>query len=175
MGADFTLYKSLKVSRLTSNAQFSSTGSGASASDTGGANAVAQESTREAKAKIANLAAATSETTVGEAAPWPFVATLKTANITPTSGAAVANVTDYSTVNLWVRRAAAPGTAILMASANLSNVALTQWKPQALTIVANAANYQIGQGDVITANVALTGNGTANTLACMLDWTAEDM
>lgn len=175
MSADFTLYKSLKVSRLTSNTQFSFTGSGASASDTGGANAVSQESTREAKTKIANLAAATSEATIGDAAPWPFVATLKTANVTPTSGAAIANVTDYSTVNLYVRRAATPGTAVLMASCNLSNAALTQWKPQPFVLVANAANYQIGQGDVITANVALTGNGTANALACMLDWTAEDV
>jgi hypothetical protein len=171
--SDFSVYKNLKLAELTSNAQFSTTGSGPSQTNTGAANAVSQTCSREQKAKIANLAATTSDTTEGEAFPWPYAATLKTANLTIAGGNAVANTTDYSTVNLEKRTG--NGAAVIMATANLANVAVTQYIPIAFARVANAANYQIAAGDVITANVVLTGNGTANNLPVMLDIVAEDI
>jgi hypothetical protein len=172
--SDFSIYKGLKLSELTSNSQFSTTGTGSGQQNSGAANAVAQSCMRFEKMKVANLSATTSESTEGEACPWPFQSILRTANITvPGTGNAVANTTDYSKVTLFKRTG--NGAAVTMATANLSNVAVTQWIPVAFTLVANAANYTIAAGDVISANVALTGNGTANNLAVMVDLTAEDV
>jgi hypothetical protein len=173
--SDFAIYKSLKTSELTNNAQFSTTGTGPSTTVTGASNAITQACTREQKGwKIANLAATTTEATVAEALQVPFTQNLKSIAIVPVSGAAVANVTDYSTVNVY-KRLAGNQAAVLMGSINLTNVALTQWLSTPGVLVANSANYAVAPGDVVTANVVLTGNGTANTLVGILQLTFEDV
>ena len=171
--SDFSIYKGLEIAQYSSNSQFSTTGTGSGQVNSGAANAVAQTHTREQKSKIANLSATTTDTTEGEAFPIPFAAKLKTANITCAGGNAVANATDYSTVNIEKRTGS--GAAVLMASANLSNVTVTQYISIPLALVANLSNTTLAAGDVVTANVVLTGNGTANNLPVMLDFTVEDI
>jgi hypothetical protein len=170
--SDFSLYKSLKTSELTSNAQFSTTGTGPSTTVTGASSAIAQTCRRESYTKIANLSATTSEA-IGDARPWPFAAVMVSANITSTGGNAASSTSVYSTVNIYKRTGA--GAAVLVASANLSGIVVTQFIPVPLTLVANSANYTLAAGDVLTANVALTSTGTANNIVCTLDWVAEDI
>lgn len=176
MSADFTLYKSLKTSELTSNAQFSTTGTGPSTTVTGAANAISQTCRRQQIMKVANLSATTSEAGEGEGRVAPFTSVLVGANLTALSGAAAASGSAYSVVSLYkVTAASNYATHVLMATANLANVAVSQWTPIAFSLVSNAANYQLAPGDVVTANVALTSTGTANNLVCAVDYVAEDI
>ncbi len=172
--SDFSIYKSLKTSELTSNASFSTTGTGPSTSTTGAANAISQSCTREGHGfKVANLSATTSTTTMAEAKEVLYTSALTFAAVMPISGAAVANATDYSTINL-IKQLAGNQAAVVIATCNTSNVALTQWKALAFTIP-NVANAQLAPGDVLTANVVLTGNGCANNIVCTLTFGIEDV
>lgn len=170
--SDFSIYKGLEISRLTSNSQFSTTGTGPSQSVTGAANVVSQAHTREQEYPIANLTANTSEAALGILDVVPYQATLKTANVTP-SGAAVASGSAYASVNLYKRTNG--GSPVLMATANLANVTVNAFVPIPFTLVANAANTTVLAGDVITANVVQTGAGTANNLTAMIDFNLEDI
>lgn len=160
--SDFSIYKSLKAAAIASNDQFSAQGA---------ANAVSQSCTRERAIALANLSAAVVEG-VGGGVRIPYAAQLKTVTVTGNL-AAVANTTDYSTVNVFKRTG--NGAAVLMATGNLSNVAVVKLVPIALTAVGNGANTTLAAGDVITCNNALTGNGTANNMQAYVDFTFEDV
>lgn len=69
------------------------------------------------------------------------------------------------------------GAAVTVATANLANVAMTAFVPVALTPVANAANLQLAQGDLITVTVtkASTGAYLANGANAVLDLVIEDI
>ena len=174
--SDFSIYKSLKTSELTSNAQFSTTGTGSTTTVTGAANAISQSCRREGYFKMANISATTTEASVGEARVVQFTSTFISANLVASNGAAVANTTDYTLVKIYkVTAASNYATHVLVASANLANVAVSQWTPVPFALLANAANYQLAQGDVLTANCTVTGNGVANNLAVYVDVVIEDV
>lgn len=157
--SDFSAYKSLETSRVSSSGDIVNPSA-----------PVSQSHTREVKDAIANLSAASAEGVSG-GRRIPYAGILKAAFLTANL-AAVANTTDYTTVNLFKRTGA--GAAVLMASANLSNVAVAKLVPIAFTLVANAANTTFAAGDFYTANVALTGNGTANNALGSIDTLVED-
>lgn len=161
--SDFSIYKSLKLAAIASNDQFTP--------NTGAASAIAQSCTRERSIALANLSASTAEG-VGGGVRVPYAAQLKVVTITGNL-AAVANATDYSTVNVFKRTG--NGAAVLMATANLSNTAVVKLVPIAATLVSNGANTTLAAGDVITCNNALTGNGTANNMQVFVDFTFEDV
>jgi hypothetical protein len=125
--------------------------------------------------KIANLSATTTEATQAEARVTPFTQILKTANLISVTGNAASSTSAYSTLSIYKRTANGSGAAVLMASANLSGVVVTQWVPVPLTLVANGANTSLALGDVVTANIVLTSTGVANNLACELDFVTEDV
>lgn len=170
--SDFSIYKGLEVARIASNAQLSGAGT---PPGTGAANVVSQSHTREQYMKVANLSATTSLAAEGEARVIPFAATFKTANVTPVSGAAVASNTAYSVIQLVRFSAANVANSFVVATANLSNVTVTQWSSIPFVPDANAANRQFAAGDVLAANVALTSTGTANNLVCTVDVCVEDI
>jgi hypothetical protein len=158
--SDFSIYKQLETARVGSNTDISNA-----------ASVVAQSHQRVEKFQFANLSASSAEGVNGSGRV-PFAAQLKSAYVTANL-AAVANATDYSTVNLFKRTGA--GAAVLMATANLSNVTVAKLVPIALTLVSNASNTTFAAGDVFTANVALTGNGTANNVLAVVDVIYEDV
>lgn len=169
--SDFSTYKNLEVARISSNAALSSNGVNSS----GAANVVSQSHTREQYMKVANLSAPTSLAAEGEARVIPFAANFKTANLTAVSGAAASSGSAYSTVQLVRFSAANVSNSFVVATANLINTTVTQWSSIAFTPDANAANRQFAAGDVLAANVALTGIGTANNLVCTIDVCVEDI
>ena len=101
-------------------------------------------------------------------------AKLTSGNITPPSNVA-ANVASFATLTVYKRAAGASATAVVVATANLSNVAATAWTPLALT-VANAANAQVAAGDVLTYTItASAAPGVALPTGTVLDLEYEDV
>lgn len=164
--SDFAIYKQLLTANFTSNEQFSGNTTG-----TGAANAVSQACTRERALSIANLSAASAEGVMG-GSRVPYTALLKTMTVTGNL-AAVANTTDYSVVNLFARTGNA--AARLIGTANLANVAVVKLVPIAGVLASNAQLLALTANDIITANNAVTGNGTANNMQLAVDFTFEDV
>lgn len=165
--SDFGVYKSLAVARSASNEQFSGNASG-----TGIANAVSQACTREmAIPGVANINANSAEGVTG-AKRVPYASVLKQAWVT-CNASSVANATDYAAVNVFKRTG--NGSAVLMGTANLANVAVTAFVPIAFTLVSNVANTTLAAGDVITANNVKTGNGLANNGLINIEVMVEDV
>lgn len=154
----FSKYKQLEVARVGSNSEIGNSA----------ANVVGQSHQRSGQINIANAAAALTEINVAVA---PYAANLADAKVT-LALAEVANATDYNVITLSKRTGS--GSAVVMATANLSNVAVTAFVPIAFT-VANVANAVVAAGDVITVTNAKTGNGVANAATYTVNWVLEDI
>lgn len=146
--SDFSFYKQLETARVSNSSDIANA-----------AAVVAQSHTLELGVPGgANINANSAEGVTGSRRV-PYTSVLRGATVTIVT-ASVANATDYAQVNVFKRTG--NGAAVLMGTANLSNVAVTALVPIALTLVANGANTTLAAGDVITANNARTGNGLAN-------------
>lgn len=154
--SDFQIYKKLEAARVASNTEIANA-----------ASVVAQSHQRTGQVNLANIAAALTEVQVAVA---PYAGNLAKANVT-IALPAVANTTDYNVLTISKRTGS--GAATVMATANLSNVAVTGFVPIAFT-VANAANAVVAKGDTITVTNAKTGNGVANAGTYTIDWVLED-
>lgn len=178
--ADFSVYKALKLSEIQSNGNLSTTTLNTTTIVTTGAtNVISQSCTRENYFRVANAQATTTEAGSLEGRVASYQQFVRTANFTSLTANTTANTTNYSVVNIWKHPAANAGgtTAVLVATANLYNVSMTQWVPYPLTIstgvTSNVANAYLAPGDVITCNITATGTGVGTTSA-MIDYCAED-
>lgn len=80
--------------------------------------------------------------------------------LTPNTTQAGAN-TNYFTVNVRNRGAAGAGTGVPAALAFTSGVDLTALTPKTLTLSGTSSVLAVAEGDVITAEKAVTGTGLA--------------
>lgn len=156
--SDMSIYKGLEFARLSDNADVSNA-----------AGTVSQAFQRDHVIAGANLSA----TTENFGPLVPFAAVLKSAKLVTTGGNAVANATDYGVVN--INKHSNGGAAVVMATANLANLAVTKWVPIAFTLVSNGANTAFAASDLLSVSVTNTGNGVANNLAYSVEVLWEDI
>jgi hypothetical protein len=155
--SDFSIYKKLEIARIASNTEIANA-----------IQVVGQGHQETYQAFIANSSAAVAETVFTRV---PYAGNMVAAHFT-NQKAAVANATDYAVVTVSKRTGA--GSAVVMATANLSNVAVSAFVPIALT-VANVANATVAAGDFVTFTTANTGNGIANNGTATIDIIVEDI
>jgi hypothetical protein len=93
----------------------------------------------------------------------PYPAVLKTANLVATANT-TANAAQGTIVNVYKRTG--NGAAVLMATANTANTAVTAFVPVPLVLVANAANTQFAAGDECTVSTTVIGTGGSTVASC---------
>jgi hypothetical protein len=180
--ADFSIYKALKLSEIQSNSALSTTVQNVTTViTTGASNVIAQSCTREGFMKVANIQATATEATVAEGRVASFQSYLRTANVTSTSANSAASTSAYTVVQLWKHTIAnSSGLVVsLAATANLYNVALTEWQPVPFVINtgtnSNIANAVFLPGDVLTCNTTATSTGSATATTVTVDYCLEDI
>lgn len=136
---------------------------------------VGQMHTREQSFPLAVQANGNANIAESLLAVMPYTGKFVSGNVTVPANIA-ANATNYSLLTVLKRTAGA--ASVVVATANLANVAVTAWTPLALT-VANAANALVTAGD--TMSYTLVGVGGPGVViaaagsAAILDLAYEDI